>query len=88
MPAIGTDEKISEILSALLAYRKPDTEDVRCAIDSIMRLIEEERAACEKIADDVWKAAEFYDRRQNARSAAHRIRSAIRERGLIKPEPT
>jgi hypothetical protein len=44
MSAIGTDEKISTILSELLSYPcDPDTENVRVAIDGILKLIEEDR---------------------------------------------
>jgi len=46
MPAIGLDERVSEILSDLLCYCEPDSEDVRLTIGRIVALVEEERAAC------------------------------------------
>lgn len=76
MPAIGIDEKISKILSALLMYRDPDAEDIKCAIDSILHLIEEDRAArecckaereaCAEIAE-AWVDDRSEDRAQDPR---------------------
>lgn len=86
VPAIGLDERISEIMSALLAYREPDTEDVRCAIDSILELIEEEREACAKIADEEAQDIGSYQSGQVWRHASEEIAKKIRARSAYPPK--
>jgi len=82
MPAIGMDERISEILSALLCYREPDSEDVRCAIDGILKLIEEDRAKRECCEDVKRGCVRLADQFTRYGEAGRRIAADIRSRSI------